>query len=125
MTGEPARGFRPCSGSSTARAAGCSSWFRASIAPAIPAGHNLYLAALFELYVLGESRGIVEFNLGRGKQLDKLRLGANRFHLLFNYLRPEASQLESELLSLKEAAEKRAARELLELNQSTAMLTGV
>lgn len=51
-------------------------------------GHNLYAAALYRIYRWGAARGVHRFNLGRGAQLTKLNLGANRFHLVSNQLAP-------------------------------------
>ncbi|MEH2079517.1 MAG: hypothetical protein V7K89_05740 [Nostoc sp.] len=49
-------------------------------------GHNLYLVDTYHLYKFAENLGIREINLGRGGQHEKLKIGANRFSLLNNWV---------------------------------------
>jgi hypothetical protein len=63
----------------------------------VRAGHNLYIADTYDLYRFAESQGLTEINLGRGGAAHKRRLGANRTHLLMNWLRSDLPGAEAEL----------------------------
>lgn len=82
---------------------------------AVRPGHNVYLSAIFALYAWGEANGFSLFDLGRGKQLDKVRLGANRFRLLFNYVRGVDRPLHEDLVVVQEAARRKAEADLRDL----------
>lgn len=87
-------------------------------------GHNLYLADTYDLYKFAENHGILEINLGRGGQQEKIRLGANRFILLNNWvanlksdINEEVSALvkrSQEVLGLKETEQVRVGKYSLE-----------
>jgi len=79
-------------------------------------GHNVYQASLYGLYAWGEARGIRTFNLGRGRQRDKLRLGANRFHVLSNYLLRFEAKPDGILDAVNAAAFRKMERDLRELS---------
>ncbi|MGO4617473.1 hypothetical protein AB4305_24220 [Nocardia sp. 2YAB30] len=55
---------------------------------AVARSQNLYAVALYRIYRWGLARDIHRFNLGRGAQLAKLNLGANRFHVVSNHIAP-------------------------------------
>ncbi|MEU1986030.1 GNAT family N-acetyltransferase [Nocardia sp. NPDC019395] len=55
---------------------------------AVPSSQNLYAATMYRIYRWGQAHGIGRFNLGRGAERVKLDLGANRFHVVANYLVP-------------------------------------
>lgn len=63
-------------------------------------GHNLYLADTYHLYKFAEDLGIREINLGRGGQQEKLKLGANRFSLLNNWVANVKLDISEEVSSL-------------------------
>jgi len=49
-------------------------------------GYNLFVADTYHAYRFAEANGIREINLGRGEALQKVKLGANRFILLNNWI---------------------------------------
>ncbi|WP_040785709.1 GNAT family N-acetyltransferase [Nocardia pneumoniae] len=70
----------------------------------VPPAQNLYATALYRIYRWGWSRGIHRFNLGRGAQLAKLNLGANRFHVVSNHIAPVTGDRHEEFAALRAAA---------------------
>ena len=52
----------------------------------IPHSRNLYANFVYNIYKYGVGNNIDEFNLGRGLPANKLKLGANHFYILSNYL---------------------------------------
>lgn len=76
-------------------------------------GNNLYLVDTYHLYKFAENLGIREINLGRGGQQEKLRLGANRFILLNNWVANFKSDINEEISALV-----RRAREVLGLPET-------
>ena len=67
-------------------------------------GHNLYIAETLQMYRYAESQGINEIHLGRGAHENKKKLGANRFHLLNNWILNTKQNIHSELAKLQEAS---------------------
>lgn len=63
----------------------------------VRAGQNLYIADTYHLYCLAEAKGITEINLGRGGPDQKSKLGANRFHMLINWLRSDILSASDEM----------------------------
>jgi len=51
-------------------------------------GNNLYVAMLYELFNFAYSRKIFSIYLGRGSELNKRKIGANKFFLLNNWIKP-------------------------------------
>ena len=59
----------------------------------VAAGHNLFVATVYEMAAFGARNGVREVNLGRGATEQKVHLGANRLHLLDNWIRAPAAAL--------------------------------
>jgi hypothetical protein len=71
---------------------------------AVAQSQNLYAVALYRIYRWGAARDIHRFNLGRGAQLAKLNLGANRFHVVSNYIAPVDDTRPGDFAALQAAA---------------------
>lgn len=65
-------------------------------------GQNLYVAKYYQQLKYAEALGIREVNYGRGKEDHKRRLGANRFHLLNNWVRNSQVSIDAEVAQLTE-----------------------
>ncbi|MFI6367617.1 GNAT family N-acetyltransferase [Nocardia sp. NPDC050630] len=72
---------------------------------ALPAAQNLYATALYRIYHWGSAHGVNRFNLGRGAQLTKLKLGANRFHVVSNHIGSVAGTPTREFDAVRAAAQ--------------------
>jgi len=70
----------------------------------------------FTVCTRGRGARIRTFNLGRGRQRDKLRLGANRFHVLSNYLLRFEAKPDGILDAVNAAAFRKMERDLRELS---------
>jgi hypothetical protein len=65
-------------------------------------GQNLYVDTTYRVLRYGAEAGVRMINLGRGAQLQKLHLGANRFYVLDNWVRNGRPSAAAEVASLSE-----------------------
>lgn len=68
----------------------------------VPRKHNLYVAAKCDLYRFAESKNVKKIYCGRGNQLEKYRLGANKFYLLNHWIYSEDKDLLAEAETISE-----------------------
>ncbi|MBW4575134.1 MAG: hypothetical protein KME08_07605 [Aphanothece sp. CMT-3BRIN-NPC111] len=82
-------------------------------------GHNLYIADKYQRYKFAERHGIREINLGRGNEELKLKLGANKFNLLNNWVANSETDVTNEIRALVSRS-----REVLGLAETGQSLIG-
>lgn len=82
-------------------------------------GQNLYIADKYQRYKFAERHGIREINLGRGNEELKLKLGANRFNLLNNWVANSKTDVTKEVSALVSRS-----REVLGLAETGQSLVG-
>jgi hypothetical protein len=70
----------------------------------VPSDVNLFIADYYGVVGFAEQNGIRTINLGRGNPLQKHRLGANRFHVVQNWLRTSSPRAVAELARLRSTA---------------------
>lgn len=92
-------------------------WVQGRDGESIPASLNLYRSGIYQVLRWAEGRGVQRVNLGRGAEVVKLQLGANRFHVVSNFLASNAIESHSDLGRLSDAA-TRAIRDSIQRLQS-------
>jgi hypothetical protein len=63
----------------------------------IEPGINLYIATFYKILKFAESIGMKAIHLGRGSYEAKKKLGANRFNILNNWIKPANKEAEIHL----------------------------
>lgn len=70
----------------------------------VEVGNNLYVATFYKLFKLAEALGIKEIHMGRGAYKNKKKLGANKFNILNNWVKPANSDNLKHINKLKYCA---------------------